>query len=366
MDGNHFQDEETDSDDDDDAVDTQNIIDYLHDNTTSMNNLNPKALVGCMRIDSYFSANLIPNVEAAINIAHLTLSLKNNLSTTATKRPMPDPLRQYTYQSESSKDVQTFMRFYFRNIASYVSSYEDQHISCAAEANFSSSIFEFSYLTMQPLVEEFGFKFAIDMTTNRSADINIVSDEIRLRYGQSVGHTLAVSEQMWRQILDPSAAHTVLATRYIICNACTVALKFGQIATQEELYVRPNECAFYSFRSDRADQRLIISIDTGIWMATEPVIIAGDGTQIVKISGQTQYIFVKVEKISSTQKTITVKGQIEFLNMCAEHIRIHYAVNNSQSTDIAEPIQPSDLLVQAGHSMSVVGRCDTGISQCIK
>lgn len=365
MDGNHFQDEESDSDDDDDVLDNKNIIDYLHDNT-SMNNLNPKALVGCMRIDSYFSANLIPNVEAAINIAHLTLSLKNNLPSTATKRPMPDPLRQYTYQTESSKDVQTFMRFYFRNIASYVSTYEDQHFSCAAEANFSSSIFEFSYLTMQPLVEEFGFKFAIDVTANRSADINIVSDEIRLRYGQSVGHTLAVSEQMWRQILEPNVAHMVLATRYVMCNCTCVALKFGQIATQEELYVRPNECAFYSFRSDRADQRLTISVDAGVWIATEPVIIAGDGTQIVKISGQNQYIFVKVEKISSTQKTITVKGQIEFLNMCAEHIRIQYAVNNSQSADIVEPIQPSDLLVQAGHSMSVVGRCDTGISQCIK
>lgn len=386
VDSNYFQEDSSSEDDDDESLlntlsgpssrtsgQTKSINDYLGTATNSANllNLHPRALVGCMRIDSYFSLKLVPSIELALNISHLTIALKNDLNQQDSSiKPMPDALKQYAVNS-NAKDMQTFLKLYVRNLKSYVSIYEDETVTVEMDMMLSSTILEHSYLTIQPLLDEFCLKFLIEHSSS-TINLNIVADVVRLRYGLSVAHTLTIAEQLWRQALTCEINETILVTRYVICNCTTLPMKFGQYNTEEVIYLQPKECNFYAFRSDKHAQKLLFSSDvlTSTWMSSEPVLISQESTQFVRTNANdnNQLFMVKVEKLSPTQKLVIVKGQIEFLSMTQMPFHIQYKVNNSQNSDKLDttPIPAIDFELQAGACQSVLGKCDDGISQCIR
>ena len=394
---NYFQ-EDSSSDDDEVIVRTgksrqsvnhsKTIEDYFEEESTAnLLNLHPRALVGCMRIDSYFDLKLVPSFQIAVNCSHFSISLKNDKSNNndnetddsaqkTAERPMPDIVKQYT-ETSNSKHVQTFFKLYLRNLKSYYTLYNvDTQVAVDIESMVSCNILEYSYMTMQPLVEEFCLKMFMEFGEDVNA-FNVVSDDIRMRYGQAVGHTLAVAEQVWRQALTNEIDNTILFTRYIICNSTTIPLVFGQYKTDEAIFLKPTECHFYAFRSDKFKQQICISTDvlTPSWSTSsasatyEPVLIGNEGTTFLrtKDSGSQQLLVVKIEKISSTQKLVKIKAQIEFVSMTQVSLHVQYKVNNSQSSGkLDNPIPSTDFALNAKTNVCVVEKCNSGISQCIK
>lgn len=369
VDGKYFQDDSDDSETDiSDATNNQHINDYLNQTNSDSNilNLHPRALVGCMRIDSHFSLKFIPSIEIALNIDNCFISLKSNLKINSNEKQstmMPDFLQEYK-QVETLNSVHTFLKIYLRNMRNQLIAYTGQAFTLNTELMLSSTICEFSYLTMQPLLEDFCLKFSVDQKIN-DADftINIVSDDIVLRYGQSIGHTIAVMKQIWENTLNNSLFNTIITTNYIICNCTTIPFKFGQYLTEESVFLRSKESVFYSFRSDKFDQKLQFSLDAIQWTSDEPVHIMGGRTQAVRILSDKEYCIVKIEKISTTQRLITVKGQIEFLNMTTEFFRIQYRAFSSNKSDVISAIECE---LQPKHRISLFGQTDEVISQRFK
>lgn len=368
--GAHFQEDDDDDDDgsdDSDDNNVQHIDSYLNSDSHLPPNtiLNPKALVGCMRVDSYFSPKLVSDFQVAVNVAHLSFSLRNSFPDQMYR--MPEPFQHYA-KTSSDRDLHAFFRLYLRNTKSYANLYADGRIFGSVETMLNSSILDFSYLTMQPFVEDVQCNISLDVK-EAGIDVSAVADVIRIRYGQSVGHTLLVSEQLWRQMLctDKMTAQTdnraILATRFIVNNCTADVIRFGQHGTQEHLFIQTNESLFYSFRSPLFGQKLsFTSVIASEW-TSEAATVGREGTQMIALSDN-RFLFVKVDKLSATQRSITVKGQIEFLNMSSDSLQVQYMRRCSQT--VTEPNQCVEFLVQAGHSLSVVSRSDTGDAQCFR
>lgn len=400
IDSNFFQDESS-SDDDDDEIDnatnssgqtrslqktlqkmsgqlnTTAIQDYLNpDNvqSDSVLNIHPRALVGCMRIDSNFSTKSIPSIQAVFKMAHFTLSLKN---IEQHMDAMPEPLKSYTI-SDGIIDCQTFFKFSLNNVRAHGNLYQDQSITLHTEMCCSSSIIDYSYLTMQPLLDECNIQMYSEY--GNALNVNIVTDDIRIRYGPLVGHSIAIAEQIWyRHFFETKTTSSsssrlnnddaVIASRFIICNATSAIIQFGQEGTHEAIYesvyLKPKECSFYAFRSDRCEQRLAFA-DENNWNAPTKdmvcsVAIGNDGTDVLRLIDD-RLMLIRTEKISATQKKITVKGQIEVISMTEQPLRVYYKANDS--INVANKSIEFD--VNNSGSVSVLTQCTDEMSQCIK
>lgn len=370
--GSHFQgdDDSSDADDDDDDDDEhQNIDSYLETGTHSSSNtiLNPKALVGCMRVDSYFNAKLVPDIQMAIGIAHFSLSLRNTLP--ANDYPKPDvlkPLSQHLFETDSHE----FFRLNLRNTKSFVNLHMDNRIFGSAETMLSSSILDLSYAIMQPFVEQCQCSIGVQLN-DTVTDVNVVTDAVRMRYGQAVGHTLLVSEQIWRQALmyvddeTTPEKQIVLATRFVVINSTSDVLRFGQTNTSDQLYLQPNTSIFYSFRSPLEAQKLsFASLESSEWSTGSiGAVVGAEGTQTIRISND-RFVFVKVDKLTATQRSITIKGQVEFLNMCSDVLQVKYKWKCYEKGKNHVPYP--EFSVQPDHSLSVVSSCSENTEPCFR
>lgn len=390
IDSNFFQDESSSDDDEDSSSAHQTrslqkalqkmsgrmnvtaIEDYLNQDSVQQSsgvlNIHPRALVGCMRIDSNFSTKSIPSIQAVFKMAHFTLSLKNIEQHTDN---MPEPLKSYTL-ADGIIDCQTFLKFSLNNVRAHGNLYQDQSISLHTEMCCSSSIVDYSYLTMQPLLDECNIQMYAEY--GNQLNVNVVADDIRLRYGPLVGHTIAVAEQIWyRHFTETKSLNSnndaVIASRFIVCNATSSIIQFGQEGTleaiYESIYLKPKECSFYAFRSDRGDQRLAFA-DENNWNApakdnVSSVSIGIDGMDVLRLIDD-RLMFVKTEKISATQKKITIKGQVEVLSMTEQPLRVYYKANDSQGI-VNKPVEFD---VCNSGSVSVLTQCTDEMTQCIK
>lgn len=370
VDSNFFQ-EESSTDEEDDkspiakglrelgtTINTTGIEEYLQQNSENISNLHPRALVGCMRIDSSFSSKSVPIVQAVLKCSHLTLSFKNNCTNSSAK--MPDILSQYKL-SDDLNNVQSFLKLNFSGLNMHLCHYEDERFELQMETLFSSSILDYSYLLSQPFIEEFAIKIFLE--SGQSINVNIVANEIRLRYGLLVGHTLLVAEQIWTRILTTKSNNLIIAARYTFCNATMSHLKISQYQTQDVVHLKSKECCFYGFRSDRAKQKISISYEETNWMPNEPVSISKEGSRLIKTPDD-RYLIVKIEKISGTQKKITIKGQVELLSMTQKQLKVQYLVSDGGSET---PLQkPLEFDVKEFGYISLITRCEAQMNISIR
>lgn len=309
-----------------------------------------------MRIDSYFSSKLVPNLQAVLNLSNIRLNLINHLKLENTKTP--EILKNYKFAKNDLTQTQTFFSAFLTDFKTHGNIYNDMQISIQNEFNFRCEILDYSYLNVQPMIEDFNFKSFFDFGDN-FINSNIVTSEIKLRYGPCIGHTIAVSEKNWEQILssDGNSTDLIILTRFVVCNDTTIPLLFGQFETEEAIFLQPKHFCLYSFRSDRLEQKLTFSFN---WVKSNPLLIDKEGVQLIKI--QENVLIIKIEKISSSQKKITIKGQVEFLNMTDESFVINYKPECENKIN-SEPI---DFEMNCKSNISIFGGCDNKMNSCIR
>lgn len=308
-----------------------------------------------MRIDSYFSSKLVPNLQAVLNLSNIQLNLINHLRLENLKSP--EILSNYKFAKNDLTQTQTFFSAFLTEFKIHGNIYNDMQISIQNEFNFRCEILDYSYLNVQPMIEDFNFKSFFDFGDN-FINSSIVTSEIKLRYGPCIGHTIAVSEKNWDQVLsNGTSTDLIILTRFVICNDTTIPLLFGQFETEEAIFLQPKHFCLYSFRSDRLEQKLTFSFN---WVKSNPLLIDKEGVQLIKI--QENVLIIKIEKISSSQKKITVKGQVEFLNMTDESFVINYKPECENKTN-SEPI---DFEMNSKSNISIFGSCDNKMNSCIR
>lgn len=275
-----------------------------------------------MRIDSFFSASLVPSFQGVLSINEIKLNIMNHIDTTAEN---PDVIKEYKIIEDFSK-IQSFLCISLKHFKIHSNMYADIQTSIHGETNLSMDIIDYGYLSIQPLIEEFNIQSFLEIN-DEVININLMASDIKLRYGPSIAHSLAVSQQIWSQILTRDSIKHVLFTRFIICNHTIGVIQFGQSESEEKIFLRPKETSLYPFRTEKLAQSLTFGLqENGNWIFSSPAPISDIGTKCVNLDNE-NVIVVKTQKISSSQKIIYVKGQLEFLNKTEHPFAVEYSVD---------------------------------------
>lgn len=284
--------------------------------------ISPRVLAACMRIDSYFNKNLIPNLNVAIQISKIAVTLYSCFDKTLPIE-MPDVLKQYTCDM-AFPETQGFLTLNVDNAKACCTIWEFHALACDIGSTISCSVLDYTYLTQQVFVEPFSSKLLLCLSDGVS--VNFVSKPLHLRFGPCTAHTLAVNAQMWAQNRKTSVekAELVVMTHYVICNDTNINLRFGQAGTDEDILLPSRFCRLYCWRSQKCKQLVKVGLEqNAAWVWSYPFRIDQEGTQMCHvISEQRLVLAVSVKNISGTQKCITFSGQLVICNMLLEHFEV--------------------------------------------
>lgn len=159
-------------------------------------------------------------------------------------------------------------------------------------------------------------------------------------------------------------------SRYIVCNLTSAALKFGQDQTDEAIWLQSSECFYYAFRTQKSPQKLKFSVksDESIVDITESFPLNDeDDMKMLKVTNN-KLLLISSRKLSTTQKQIVIKGQIEMMNMSRESFQIHYKNKNvdiDQSDELRNVNQSVTLLPPMANA-SFFEACDDNSDAIIR
>lgn len=339
--------------------------------------LQPRALIGCIRIDSMFCNRNVPMIQANVGVKNFSLSILNSIN--LNNNQMPAMLKQYTLKTDGYlANTQEFCRIDFPSIKANMCLFSDSDWTLYNEFVVGMSVFDYSYLQMERVIEDVAIQAYVENSSDARRGLNVcyaLVDRLHIKYGPFVGHTLAISDQIWREIFatEGSKSSISIITRFVVANSTSVPFKFGQYDTDEHIWLRPNECYFYAFHSPNKSQMLRVSIDSESEVGADAAAtFAIDDTQELQFVpiNYDKILLVTQKKLSTTQKQITIKGQIEVMNMCKEAFQIHYKNNTMLRSEVDDgQIKLNSqcvLLVNGETGGSICAKCDPNTDHVIR
>ncbi|XP_071057652.1 intermembrane lipid transfer protein VPS13B isoform X2 [Onthophagus taurus] len=293
--------------------------------------LSPRALAGCIRVDSYFNKVLVPQLTLSLHISTISINLFNRLDKTK-NLIMPEQLKNYT-PDQLFPELQNFMTITLDNTRVYLATWNFEIFSIDLISHIKCTILDYAFLTMQPLILPFTFKF--EASISKSININFISKPISINLGATAAHTLAVSGQLWYEFLtnDDNSMNLIVMTQYVVCNDTNVTLRFGQ-AGSEDILLLPRYCHLYAWRSQKSKLMLRVALEEYGWVWSEAFRIDSDGTAVLNISKENNIVVImSVRSLSATQKKITFSGQLSICNTLLEHFELKVVENVMSQKD---------------------------------
>lgn len=344
------------SDEEDDEYEDEEVEFKIH----------PKLLVGCLRIDSYFASNMIPSIDVFLDIARVELNVLNDL-----KRDGHKPDIMVNYQLNDDRELRhVFLKNQLNSLKMYAQIFDENCMNLELDSSLSISIIDYSCSNFIPLVDSFHWKVMVDLN-NEEINVNLLTDSIKIKYGPSIGHALMTSKKIWEQNLslaEPTIVNNelVIHTRFIVCNNTVFPISFNQFKTNEEIYLLPKAFCLYSFRTDKIDQQLQLSTcQKNVWSRKSDAIFVNRDTIEYVLLDDGQYLILTVKSISSTQKKISINGQIEVYNMCKEVFRLQYKFYD-KSIENAEKCEINEFDLGGRCSGSIYGKCLSNSQQSMR
>lgn len=340
--------------------------------------LQPQALIGCIRIDSMFCHRNVPMIQANVCVKNLSLSILNSINL-SNNNQMPSILKQYTLKTNAHLlSTQEYCRIDFPIIKANMCLFSDADWTLYNEFVVGVSVYDYSYLQMERCIENVSIQSYIENSSDARKGLNVcyaMVDKLHIKYGAYIGHTIAVSDQIWSGVFGTSERRNSIPilTRFVVANSTSIPFKFGQHNTDEQILLRPNECHFYAFHRPDQKQMLRVSIESesevGVDAAATFPIDDSQEMQFVSINYD-RVLLISQKKLSTTQRLITIKGQIEVMNMCQQAFQIHYK-NNSMLRSEAEDGQiklnsQCVILMNGETGGSIYAKCDPNTDHVIR
>lgn len=301
----------------------------------------PRTIISCIRIDSMFNINNVPKLQANIKVNELKLTVFDSVNCASLGRP--EILSRYTLKVEEGIDVtHEFGEIEFGDINFNVNVYSELQMKMYNELTFGVRIFDASFLTLIPLIDKISIGSYIEINRDdRPNVLHLTADKLSIHYGPPAGLAFSTMKNVWQN--TSLNTEKPILSRFVICNATSVSLKFGQEFTDEAIWLRKDECFYYAFRTQKSVQRLKFSVksDNDIVDIIESYLVNDniqDDPKPLKVSTN-KFLMISARKLSTTQKQIVIKGQIELMNMTNETFQIHYqdrskAVDNETEANI--------------------------------
>lgn len=243
-----------------------------------------------------------------------------------------------------------------------VNLYGDMQAKVYSEFTFDVNIFDSSYLNLIPLIDTVSIGSYIEFSSENYPNIlHLTADKLSLKYGPAAGCAIATAKSIWQNTPIENSQMPIMS-RFVVCNSMSASLKFGQVSTEETIWLQTNECFYYAFRTEKSAQKLRFSVksDNNIVEVSEPFSMNDADTMKILNVAPNKHLLITTNKLSTTQKQVIIKGQIELMNMTKESFQIHYKDKNKlQSLDLeSSKTSPSVILMSPSSSSSFFEACD--------
>ncbi|XP_070530231.1 intermembrane lipid transfer protein VPS13B isoform X2 [Cardiocondyla obscurior] len=278
-----------------------------------------RALAACLRIDSYFNFLLIPNIQIALNIGILHVSLYNHIDTSIYNN-LPPPLDKYTLNGKIP-EIQCFMSVEQKGAVLVFNKWIDDSILLDIGGSLSIHVLDYSHLTMQEVLDTLEGRFQLSLS--EKIDSSLTCSPFTLKLGPAITHTLAVSTHLWLASFDEEEKSVIVLTRYVIANDSNIPIRFGQSGTGDSILLESRQCNFYSWRQI-GNQMIRISTEENAWIWSRPFPVNKDGIQVIEFNNSTigTVVFVNVTSLSATQKLVTFSGQLVISNQLIDNFEM--------------------------------------------
>ena len=115
----------------------------------------------------------------------------------AATKPLPAPLKQFSVD-ELTPESQFFMSFSLNKSTLYVCTWASGDVSVVEfSSHVRCDVVDYAYLTQHCVVEPFQAK--AQLTVGDKKTLRFITKTIAMRFGPSIGHTLAKSAELWDQ-----------------------------------------------------------------------------------------------------------------------------------------------------------------------
>ncbi|XP_015121632.1 vacuolar protein sorting-associated protein 13B [Diachasma alloeum] len=300
--------------------------------TLHSGDLDSRTLAGCLRIDSYFNSSLVSAMEVTLNVRSVDLAFYNHIDTSV-YRNLSSPLEHYKLNN-IIPSTQVFAIVQHRNVLVVFNKWEDS-VLVDLSGSLSIDVMDYAYLRMQRFLQEVAGKIQV----SRSDHTNVVMmwQEVSLRFGPEVSHTLTLSFSLWNSALEDDEKimknEGVILSRIVVANNCNVPVRFGQSQSPDDILLQTSECHFYTWCHSGNKSMRIATKNTG-WLWSRAFNVRADGVrQVVFDKSSNSGVHVNVKSLSPTQKLITFWGQLIVCNSLIEDFELRLLrYDNSSKT----------------------------------
>lgn len=295
--------------------------------------LHPKVLVGCMRVDTTFQSNCVPKVQLLLSWNSFKVKLLNQPE----ESDVLPPLLKRFHLTKTTHISQCFLEFTMKNLNFHSTFYNKEKYNFNLALKVDMKCLDYGFLNMIALMEEATIQSYLEIDKKKNSFcVNFVIDRLQFNIGPAIVHTLLSSKTHWSECLDldDRRVRHALIPKCIVVNRIMTCLAFGQSGTHERIQLQPKECYLYSFRSDYHNQELTFfisdeennTVDTSSSLHI-PLKFVGEHVLKYLRIGQ-KIITVKLQKLSTSQIFILIKGQIELVSMVPHNLRLEFRAEN--------------------------------------
>lgn len=207
--------------------------------------ISTRALVACLKIDSYFNPTIIPNIQASLNIGSILISIYNHIEPNYYEK-LPAPLNNYQMNG-TIPDSQCFALIEHKNTNCVLSKWQNNALSLKVSGNLCVSVIDYGTLMLEPVLNV--HKEKTQLLMSNTTDLSVNCDFLGFNVNPAICHTLSTSMQLWlKTFKKENSDNIILLSRYIIVNNTNVPLRFVQSGTEDNIILESRKCHFYSFR----------------------------------------------------------------------------------------------------------------------
>jgi vacuolar protein sorting-associated protein 13B len=315
--------------------------------------ISSRALAACMRVDSFFSPSLVPQLQASANVAAVRVNFI--CQTTNLLYKLPKTLANFTNDGAMPECLP------MASVELSTSNLQISQWSCgtilnAFETSLACDTIDMATLTKINLIESFrvtGQVFVCQYVKNPKIDINILTRNIHLKFGTTATHTLITAVQLWQRAMD-KVNHTldIIPSRYIVCNDSEKTIRIRQCDTKEDILVHSRHCHMYAWRSSSKKQCLQVTLaDSGNeW--SQPLLVDDECTKVIYFTNGEKRLGLlwRIVSLSSTQKMILLSGQLIISNDLQETLECQVLTSKKPDGETLSWTS-SEIITAAGQSI---------------
>ncbi|XP_050539664.1 intermembrane lipid transfer protein VPS13B isoform X2 [Daktulosphaira vitifoliae] len=262
-----------------------------------------KCLIGCLRVDSYFSPTLVSYGQFSFYSSSLKVNILYNLQ----KKCCLSKYDCISYVPQKHKLISLIL-----NQANVGFKLREGEISSSAQAHIKIELLNYGTLTQMSFIKLYCSFTSLHLARPiPNIQYNIQTGSIICQLSPSMMNTLRITKELWENNLCS------IAIPYVICNDTNFPIIFGQSKTNEEIIVDSFQCYHYTWFMPFKNPLLRFAIGNAkslFW--SDDIIIRPTMVMsfTLKKDDGKSYSLILSSKYTSTTIKIVISSQLNIIN----------------------------------------------------